>query len=356
MDGQRLTIHAERCAHARLTSSRCDACVQACPTQAWSADAQGLGFDGSRCDGCGLCVVACPLEALAIGAPAVLIDSGLPRTLWLACHRAPDLPAGGAGQVTCLHGLPVQWLLRQMQRHQAGRIACSYGDCRHCSHQPPPAQRLQSRWDDWARRQPDSAPQPAALQSVPSAEWLRRTLGLGAPDASRRRFFARWLEPSLPAAATVAHGRLTSGRLDEVNDSHASLPVPRWDLDWDLDRCTWCKVCAHLCPTGAIHQSPDSAAPALTFQPGRCNGCGLCSDGCDQSALTLRPVSSAPGEQRFALERVQCSRCQVDYWRLPGPARQYPSASPPPEADRPVCPTCRQGKPHFQARVVQSPD
>ena len=360
MDRPPLTIHAERCAHTRLNSARCEACVQACPTAAWSIDDDGLAFDTDRCDRCGLCVVACPLEALALDAPALRIDSGQPRTLWLACERTPGAPANDPGQPACLHGLPALWLQQQAQRHHASRIACSHGDCEHCERQPPAEQRLPARWVALLRRQrgPTAAPAPTTaapptpqLVFVSPAEWQQQARRLAAPDTSRRRFFSRWLEPAAALGAGTA-GRMDSGRLAEVGDG--PLPGARWTLDWDQQRCTWCLVCARLCPTGAIHTAadgPDSPRQALVLQPGRCSGCGMCSDGCDQAALALRDAEPEAAEQRFTLQRLRCSRCQVDHWRLAGAGPQYEAVATAPD-DR-ICPTCRQGKPHWQARVVQ---
>ena len=68
----RLAIQAERCVHAQVLHAGCQACVTACPRQAWRAHPDGLGFDAEACDDCGLCVAACPTDALALPAREAL--------------------------------------------------------------------------------------------------------------------------------------------------------------------------------------------------------------------------------------------------------------------------------------------
>ncbi|WP_284189035.1 4Fe-4S binding protein, partial [Zoogloea oryzae] len=63
-----LTVDETRCVHRLAAVARCRACVDACPTGAWTMQPDGLDFDPARCDGCGLCVPACPPGALALAA------------------------------------------------------------------------------------------------------------------------------------------------------------------------------------------------------------------------------------------------------------------------------------------------
>ena len=74
-----LTIHAQRCAHQRVASATCQACVAACPRQAWQLLDSGLAFDAALCDGCGLCVAACPHEALEVPSPTPILTTDTGR-------------------------------------------------------------------------------------------------------------------------------------------------------------------------------------------------------------------------------------------------------------------------------------
>lgn len=350
-----LHVRADRCAHTRLTTSRCDACVQACPTQAWTLQDDGLSLDTNRCDGCGLCVVACPLEALETDAPALLLSARAPRTLWLACERTDGVDVAHKGRVTCLHGLPVHWLLQQARSHGITRITCASGDCCGCPRQPVAALRLQARWQSWTQRHPDDALPP--LTHLPPARWCQHTQDLSAPDPSRRRFLSGRVAPPGPATkhGTGPDRGLGSGALSEVAPVRGVRPLAQWQLDWDLQRCTWCMVCVHLCPTQALDTTPDDTQEhrqSLSVQTDACSGCGLCVDGCDLAVLSLHALANpSRGRPRtFPLQRTSCTRCRVDFWRLVSAGGQYPPG------DATVCPTCARGKPRWEQRVIQRQD
>ncbi len=56
-------VHRERCTHLLSSKSRCNRCVEHCPTGAISAAAQ---VDARHCVRCGACVECCPTEALEL--------------------------------------------------------------------------------------------------------------------------------------------------------------------------------------------------------------------------------------------------------------------------------------------------
>jgi ferredoxin len=356
-----LHIHAERCAHARLTTSRCNACVQACPTQAWSMHEDELAFDDQRCDHCALCVTACPLQALELDAPALLIDTGTPQTLWLTCDKGAPPPARGGGLVPCLHGLPMSWLLEQARQHHIARIACTSGDCTACARQPAATQTLPSRWKDWAQRHPETR-LPSLVRLTP-AEWQRQTQGLNAPDNARRRFLSGRFHtgaraPVSPSPRPQAGFSFDSGRLAEVMPPAPEAQRTAWQLDLDPQRCTWCMVCARLCPTKALDTHIPTAAQRpleLSLRSAACSACGLCVDACDVGALHLRPLAQAvpTGERTWPLEQATCGRCKVEFLRpVAPPAAAHSTAGQ--AHTQTTCPTCQRGKPRWEQRVVQA--
>ena len=199
-----LTIHAERCAHQRVASATCRACITACARQAWQLLDEGLSFDAERCDGCGLCVAACPLEALAIPAPTPIVSTDGDRLAWLACERAGIAPPDGApnpaGFTPCLHTLTPDWVLRWQQRHRITQLRLTSGNCATCDRRTDIT--LQERWQPVAERLTRAGQPVPALVPTDARQWLARANRSDQPDPRRRRFLGRLLQgPIRPGQA-----------------------------------------------------------------------------------------------------------------------------------------------------------
>ena len=356
-----LTIHAERCAHQRVAASTCQACVTACPRQAWQLLDEGLSFDAGRCDGCGLCVAACPLEALEIPAPTPIITNDGERTLWLSCERAGSPPSDGApgpaGLTPCLHALSPDWVLQWQQRHRITQLRLVSGDCARCDRRPEAT--LQERWKPVAERLARAGQPVPALMPTDARQWQARANRSDQPDPRRRRFLGRLLQgpgaPTRNPAGSTTLAPLTSGRRHLVhtlaNGPGAPSANPLWQLRLDPDRCTWCMACAKLCPEQALTEraDPEGTVDHLSLHPARCTGCALCLDVCDSQALSLAGPDQprSPHQQVFELQRESCPVCRVTYHRQ-RPPRGAASLEPEP------CPTCRRGRPVRPDRVVQA--
>lgn len=357
-----LTIHAQRCAHQRVASATCQACVAACPRQAWQLLDSGLAFDAALCDGCGLCVAACPHEALEVPSPTPILTTDTGRELWLACERAgivkTDAGSSSAGLTACLHALTPDWLLQWHQRHRITQVRLASGDCNTCDRRP--AQTLQARWQPVAERLARAGQPAPALTRIDARQWQARASRTEQPDPRRRRFLGQLLQGPAPQArdrsqpSTLAP--LTSGRQRLVRTLAAPGPrgdaaSPLWQVRLDPDRCTWCMACANLCPERALTQiaDPDGPVDRLTSEMARCTGCGLCLDVCDSQALSLAGPGQPhpPAQQVFELVRQTCPVCRVSYHRQASPG----GAS----TDEPgPCPTCRRGRPARPDRLVQT--
>ena len=356
-----LTIHAERCAHQRVASATCRACITACARQAWQLLDEGLSFDAERCDGCGLCVAACPLEALAIPAPTPIVSTDGDRLAWLACERAGIAPPDGApnpaGFTPCLHTLTPDWVLRWQQRHRITQLRLTSGNCATCDRRPDIT--LQERRQPVAERLTRAGQPVPALVPTDARQWLARANRSDQPDPRRRRFLGRLLQgPGTPTrdptrASTMTP--LTSGRRHLVRTLATVMGdrtiAPLWQPRLDPNRCTWCMACVKLCPEQALNlrADPDGTVDQLTLHPARCTGCALCVDACDCQALSLAGPDQPHSQPQpvFELQRETCPVCRVTYHRQ-RPAHGAASSEHAP------CPTCRRGRPVRPDRVVQT--
>lgn len=73
------------------------------------------------------------------------------------------------------------------------------------------------------------------------------------------------------------------------------FPGARGTLEFDLDSCIFCMLCARKCPTGAITCVRDERYFAIDQL--NCIACGICVDVCSRDSLVLsadtRPVRTA---------------------------------------------------------------
>ena len=359
----RPTILAERCAHQQVATARCDACVQACPRQAWQMRLDGLAFDPSACDGCGLCVTACPHEALELPAPTPILPPDGARELWIACERTglpmADASPALAGFTACLHALTPDWILQWHRRHRITQVHLATGNCAACTRRPTAT--LQSRWQPVAERLAAAGHPAPRLSPVDARQWLARTSRTQAPDPRRRRFLGQLLQGPRPEARggtpVSSLAPLTSGRRQLVHTLATPGPAgktaePLWQVQLDPGTCAWCRACVNLCPEQVFMQAfrADGTVQSLRLNQARCTGCALCLDACDAQALTVTGPEAAHrrAQATFDLTRETCPVCDVAYLRY--------QAAVPPHVDTGQagpCPTCRSGRAVRPNRLVQ---
>ncbi|MCW4005823.1 MAG: 4Fe-4S binding protein [Candidatus Bathyarchaeota archaeon] len=53
----------------------------------------------------------------------------------------------------------------------------------------------------------------------------------------------------------------------------------------DPEKCTTCLLCTIFCPEGAIHWKPETGE--LDFDLNYCKGCGICANECPTKAITM---------------------------------------------------------------------
>ncbi len=347
--GRRLVVHAGRCVHAQVLHASCQACVDACPRQAWRLHPEGLGLDAEACDDCGLCVAACPTDALQLPAPTPRLSArpGGARTLLLACARAGV--ADAAGRTPCLYGLSPGWLLRAAEVLSADAIALVPGDCANCPRGAAgPAWR--GHWLEVAERLRLAGRAVPALSPLPATAWPAPERAAATPAPARRRLLGVGAAPGHgPPAALPPLAGARAWSTAQLFDA-AAPSVPLWAVTLDSARCTWCLACTRLCPSGALALRRSDAADApehLVLDMRRCTGCGLCGDVCAPRALSApyTPAEgvAATGPQALPLERKRCPACRVEFHRPAG--AQAEAAA--------LCHTCRQGRPRQHNRLVQ---
>ena len=64
--------------------------------------------------------------------------------------------------------------------------------------------------------------------------------------------------------------------------------LPTRDVDIDASGCSFCELCANVCPTGSLlAERHDGGSLRLSLEPGRCTGCGACVALCPEKVITL---------------------------------------------------------------------
>ncbi len=73
------------------------------------------------------------------------------------------------------------------------------------------------------------------------------------------------------------------------------VPRPPWALPVDAfeARCTRCKACLPVCPTGIVVAGA-GGFPTIDFSRGECSFCGECVAACRPAALVRRDADAAP--------------------------------------------------------------
>jgi formate hydrogenlyase subunit 6/NADH:ubiquinone oxidoreductase subunit I len=172
---------------------------------------------------------------------------------------------------------------------------------------------------------------PPAAGAADSAAGSAANTGAGptvvstrAPRVSRRNLLRRLL-PGKPAAPPSP---LLSAPMDPTVQpparrallhAWAYLPparrtaVPCFPVYAVAPTCTGCRVCATVCPTGALTAAPatpEDAAFILHFSPLACTQCDLCTQLCPHAALHLAGYVDYAGAVPRILHAAPQSRCR----------------------------------------------
>jgi ferredoxin len=332
--GAPLRVESDRCLHHWNRDSACQQCVNICPTQALSLTSDEIALDESVCVQCGACLPCCPTGAL-IGfderARLLQFLTELPpsASVDLACGVAsmpltdPSvdviLQVGG-----CLAGLgPAAYVglaalgVERVGLHLEGCAACPIGGLRSQIVETIDAANALTDLNIVVVAEDAGERTHKQMHSTRSRRYSRRALlrrfaGGGSPSSA----VLPDLEPPpengkapplerralLHALAHLYDARRTSAHFFPSMTASSS--------------CTACRVCATVCPTGALSFESEEGCFSLTFAPKACTECGLCVELCAADALrSAAPLSYNDAEPYVLLQGrlKKCKRCRVDF-------------------------------------------
>jgi ferredoxin len=290
---------ASRCLQAPPHPLACTRCLDACPAQAlaFQEGCDGLSLQASdACHGCGQCVPACPSEALVSAEMDALVASQAEgKPLHLGCHRVVE--ASDLTRLHCLRALGPDLLAWLAARATPEAVTLTLPEgCRDCAAAPTHGP------DTW-RGQAEVL---ATVSEIPAASDYRAAR----PAVSRRDLLRGRPAPRLPAiaaddAAPMAR-RAERQRVAAETLGNPRLAPPLPGLSLDLDACRAHGVCARVCPTAALQETPEGE---LVFDPMACLDCGHCLTACPEGALAAGASDGPDAVTLRKTRRIDCFLC-----------------------------------------------
>lgn len=361
--GAPVGFSAAACLPLRSRYVKCGRCVAVCPVKLLNLTNETLALaDG--CLGCGRCTAVCPTGALGVaGFSRKAVSSSEAGTLYLDCWKAPPAASPpGAVRVPCLGGLSVGRLLGFCVAAGQRPVALlDRGWCRQCpagGAGEHPIQAALSATQSWLREigvPPTRWPQ-LARQPLPASDQAHAI-----PDAaseqqvSRRDFFGRLahqvttvaseamaFEPAAAAPTQPSVDRRTPVRALERERQLVSLQqlaarhgraVPAHFFPAMVVNADCCnhRLCARLCPTGALLVYETDSESGVRFDAAACIACGQCEAVCPEKAIHLLPAGNAAIAAGATVLTRHAQRSCVNC----GAAFAAPT-------DQHLCPVCRR--------------
>ena len=338
----------DRCIRGSSRWVECRICERSCPQGAIAIGEKPFHLSVSEeCDGCGLCWTKCPAEAFLPPTAERLVGR---EELWVLCQGTSsdraETPEDVGLRVPCVREIGFRFLAAEWMAGLRRLIVCG-ADCSACDVVLPVNHEDGLQRVNQILRVAGQGP-----MEVLSAESSGESEGrVGekerreeAPRTSRRGLFkaviAGTLDAALPASLGVPGREPEAGRpvaflealrrLGEERESETKGRLAACRLSVDSRLCYGCRVCATLCPTGALVweedlETPDSAR--IRIDPSRCHGCGACVDLCDAGAVEVTFQPDFRVQEEIVFRERGCADCD----------RVFLSAHPAED----LCPGCR---------------
>ena len=298
---------AKRCLRFRHKSATCQACVDACPSDAMRLTGGRIRLNVPSCTACGACSAVCPTDALHMRRPsdedyeAGLAEAKTSGELVFSCGYAAKKPGI---RVNCAGSIELSYFLRAAAEGvRSVKLVC--GDCAKC-----PRRQKEMNLSETAQTLGELAGEVGVPFGV-SVERAPKEV-----DLSRRRWFggilrragsesagkAVPLDPALARIADEPDRRVPDTRRRLLNSVKVFAAAAPEKTDGSLaaalfaapkadgDKCTACGICATVCPTEALRVSNISGSFMISCVKTHCVACGLCRDICFMKAITLEPL------------------------------------------------------------------
>lgn len=353
-----LAFDRSACLPVQAPYLSCSDCADVCPERVLHRTADGPVLDDG-CLGCGRCVSACPtgaLRAAGFGLPERLV-----APVFVDCWKVhPEASPAGALRVPCLGGVAVsQWLALAAASEPQGVVALDRGWCGRCTAGSPAAHPAAAALDT-ARDLLAAVSAAPALLRIELRRLPIRRLPHAIPGEDpammlgRRRFLrglgrqfvataAAWHDDPAPRVPDQLHaGALRTPERDRrllwlatlARGRGTALPASLFSTVTIGERCNNHRVCAALCPTGALAGYERDGTGGVAFDAFACIGCGHCERACPEQALRRSPAGTgpAPRRQRIALTGHRARECRGCGARFSAPG------------DSELCPPCAKSR------------
>ena len=361
---------AKACLELHPRGVTCARCTEACPVEVLHPTEEGMEL-GDGCLGCGRCMAACPTGAIAVhGFSLTLTPEPTLHALVIDCWKVPaSLSPPGAVRVPCLGGLSVSHLLAlRYVGGSRGLALLDRGWCGICAaggSNTHPAEATLSATCAWLEE--ISAPAthwPTLIEKPLPVSSQRQTLSddieAGTP-VIRHDFVSRLAREVAATVSEVTEFHLKDNGAGKPVRAVSSLaPVRAVERERQLlilDRlaarygsifpesffpnveislaCRDHRLCANLCPTGALNPYENPHGGGVTFERAACIACGQCEHTCPEHAVRLSARNSAirPQDGTIVLTRHARSMC-IDCGETFATTGRHETR----------CPTCRKAR------------